>query len=264
VFSTLFEKTKIYTIDTTAADYEVLPLPNDILLGTRICSVEYSYSGRSENFTNIYPLDIRERYTGSTYMNSSVGYIPTGDSIILSELVNQNGAKVRLVYERALLRLDVAKALVATGTRTGTDFAGTYTVGTAHADVADWVVNTPVNAIDISDNSILIKDGVFSAINTGTGAFTIDLTDATYVASTVDAATVTNLRLIEGGRTNVSELPDYCEKFLVAYSNVEIFGRDGSALARAAMQKFQKIEQSLLKNYIQASKDWPTVSEARY
>jgi len=264
VFSTLFEATKVYTIDTTAPDYEVLPLPEDILLGTRVCSVEYSRSGAGEDYFNLYPVDIRERYTGNVFIRSLPGYILTGNTIILSEKPNQNGAKVRLVYERVLPRLDVVKAVVATGTRTGTDFTGTYTVGTAHPDVSSWAINAPVSIIDISTKTMLVRDARFSAINTGSGAFTIDLTNATYSTTAVDAATATNLRLIEGGRTNVSELPKECEKFLVAYANMEIFGRDGSALAKSAALRFERIEESLLKNYLQAAKDWPTISEARY
>ena len=178
VFANLFERTQIYTIDTSVANYEVLDLPDRLLLGTRIVSAEYSYDGTAKNYANIYPLDIRERYTGSSYQRSLLGYILSGNNIILSEIPSQNGAKVRVVFEQRPLRL----GLVA---------------------VPDEVATT-------------------------------------------------------------SELPDYCEKFMIAYAVMEMFGRDGSKLAKAAESRFSRIESSLIKNYIQATRDWPAVPETRY
>jgi hypothetical protein len=115
--------------------------------------------------------------------------------------------------------------------------------------------------MDSSDNTVLIRDGELSAYDYGSGTFTIDLTNATYVEATVDAATATDLRMIEGGRTNVPELPDYCEKYLINSAILDIFGRDGSRLSKAAEKKLERVEASLLKNFIQATRDWPAVPE---
>ena len=263
LFSTYFEKTTTYTIDTSVADYEVLALPSDLLLTSRIASVEYAYSGDLADFINIYPADIRERFTGSSFVRSDMKYILTGESIILTEKP-KNNSKIRLVYERRIPRLDIHKAVVASGSRSGTDFTGVYTTSTARTEVSSWAIDTPVSIIDSSSDTLLVADAVFSAINTGTGAFTIDLTNATYTDAAVDAATATNLRLIEGGRTTLCELPDYCEKYLIAYAVMDIFGRDGSRLAEQAERRFMKIQESLTKSFLTFSKDWPTIGEEDY
>lgn len=230
LFSTFFERTKVYTMNTTQDDFEILTLPTSILLFTRVSLVEYSYSGRADNYVNIKPVDVRERYTGTNYLRSIPGYIVSGNQIILSEKANNNGAKVRVTYELAPPRLDVAKAVVATGSRSGTDFSGTYTVGSAHADVTDWVVNMPVSVIDISTNTVLIRDGRFSSLNTGTGAFTIDLTNATYDATTVDAATATNLRLIEGGAPTSQSFLTMQRSLLLFTQSWRYLGETGQSL----------------------------------
>ena len=262
LFSTYFEKTTTYTIDTSVADYEVLALPSDLLLTSRIASVEYAYSGDLADFINIYPADIRERFTGSSFVRSDMKYILTGESIILTEKP-KNNSKIRLVYERRIPRLDITKGDVATGSRSGTDYTGTF--GALTSEATAWVVGTPVTIIDSSVDRVLIYDAVFSAITASTGgAFTIDLTNATYTDAAVDAATATNLKLIEGGRSSISELPDYCEKYLIAYAVMDIFGRDGSRLAGKAERRFMKIQESLTKSFLTFSKDWPTIGEEDY
>jgi len=270
VFSSLFESTKIYTIDISVADYEVLTFPPHLMLNTRICSVEYSYSGSDNDFVNIYPADIRERYSGSSYLRSLLGYIVSGNNIILTEVPNQNGSKVRVVYETQPPRLDVIKIpTVSTFTRTTTTIAVAYSLSDDHADVVSyWTVGDGINVLDNRDNSVVVRDGVISAIDTSAGTLTIDLDDATspatYTAAVVDAIPIANVKLIEGGRTNFCELPDYCEKYINAYAVMEIFGRDGSKLATRAEEKFTRIESSLMKNYIQATKDWPAVPTTDY
>lgn len=265
VFSSLFEEVYTYTIDTSVANYEVITLPSDLLLGTRVVLFEYSYSGRDEDYQNVPPVNIRERYTGGNFQRGVLGYIQSKNTLILSEKTNQNGAKIRLTYEKRPLRLDIAKAVIASGSRSGTDYSGVYTTGTANSDfVSELSVGDLITVLDKSSNTVLINAAELTAINTGTGAFTLDLTGSTYVAATVDAATATNLRLIEGGRTNVSELPNECEKFLTAYAIMDIFGYDGSKLAVAAERKFANIQDSLLKNYLHASKDWLPVPDTGY
>jgi hypothetical protein len=265
VFSSLFEETIIYTIDTTATNYEVITLPVNMLLGTRIVLFEYSHSGREEDYQNVPPVNIRERYSGGNFQRGVLGYIHSNNTVILSEKTNQNGAKIRLTYEKRLLRLDIAKAVIASGSRSGTDYSGVYTTGTANADfVSELSVGDLITVLDRSSNSILIDTARLTAINTGTGAFTLDLTDATYTVATVDAATATNLRLIEGGRTNVSQLPHECEKFLTAYAIMDILDFDGSKLAAAAAGKFGNVQESILKSYLHASKDWLPVPDTGF
>lgn len=271
VFSNLFERVKIYTLDTTQDNYEQLTLPDYTLLGTRICLVEYSHTGREADYVNIPPLDIRERYSGTSFARAALGYILTGNTIILSERPNRNGATVRVTYEIAPPRLDVIKATLLTGSRSGTDFSGTFTTpttvdtdGDSTTDASEWDVGDKVTVMSAPQNTVLIRDGELSAYDYGAGTFTIDLTNATYVEATVDAATATDLRLIEGGRTNLPELPDYCEKFIVNWAILAIKGRDSSRLAASFKQKFEMMESSLTKNFLQATRDWPAVPEGEH
>lgn len=268
VFSTLFERVKVYTIDTSQENYEILSLPDNLLLNTRIVLVEYSYSGRDADYVNVPPVDIRERYSGTHYLRTLTGYILTGDRIILSDRLNNNGAKVRVTYEIAPPRLDVVKASVLTGSRSGVDFDGTFTTpstvdtdGDGTPDAAGWDVGDLVTVIDSSNDTVLIRDAVLDAYSYGAGTFELDITNATYVEATVDAATATNLRLIEGGRTNICELPDNCERYLVHSANLAIFERDGSSLMKGAEKRLGRTENSLRQSYISASKDWPAVPE---
>lgn len=272
VFSNFFERTTTHTFDSSVASYEEVDLPDYLLLGTRICSVEYSYSGQAEDYKNIYPLDIRERYSGNSVGWSLMGYMLSGNKLIMSELP-RNSAKLRIVYELAPPRLDVLKARLTSGSRSGTDFSGGYstsasttvdTDGDGTTDIAEWDNGDYVTVINRKSKTVIIRDGQFSALDTGAGTFTIDLTNATYTAATVDAQTATDLALIEGGRTNQCELADYCEKFITNYAILKIKVRDSSKLAREFQPQFDAIQRSLERSYISAIKDWPAVSEAGY
>lgn len=271
LFAPYFERVKTYTIDTSVTDYEQLELPDYLLLGSRICLVEYSYSGSVTDYTNIPAVDIRERYTGSSYLRSLFGYTLTGNKIILSELP-KNGALVRVTYEIAPPRLDFVKLAVATDNLTATNFSGTFDSGALSVDtdgdnVVDatlWAVGDKVSVIDSSNNTMIIRDGELATYSYGSETFNISLTNATFDATTVAAATATDLRLIEGGRTNVPELPDNCERYLIHHANAAIFDRDGSKLAGPAMKRFNKTETSLRQSFLTATKDWPAVPEMDY
>lgn len=257
VFSKLFEETTTVTVTAGTEEYD---LPSDLLLGTRVSSVEYTESQASEYY-NLIHVDIRERETSS---NTRVySYARSGGKIILMQQPSSNGL-MRIVYEKEVLRLDVSKITVVTAGRSGTDLDLTWTASLAHDDVDSWDVGDTVNILDRSDNSMLVKNGEISALNTGAGTATIDLTNATYDATTVDAAIDTNLRVIEGGRTNVSELPNHCEKFLAAYAVLLAFERDGSKLAAGAQRRFERISGSLLKSYLQEGRDFPAIPATDY
>lgn len=267
LFAPYFERIKTYTIDTSVTDYEQLALPDYLLLGTRICLVEYSYTGRDADYVNITPVDLRERYTGNSWRRSIFGYTLTGNKLILSEKP-KNGSTVRVTYEIAPPRLDVVKLDVLTAPRNGTLIIGTFTTpstvdtdGDGVMEASLWAVGDSVTIMDSSSNTVLVRDGVLADYDYATGDFAVDLTSATYDVDIFNSADEENMRLIEGGRTNVPELPDHCERYLVHNAIVNIFGRDGSKLAQAAEKRLSKTEASLQKSYLTATKDWPMVPE---
>jgi hypothetical protein len=240
VFSTYFETDKIYTIDTTATDYEVLTLPTDILLGTRVSSVEFSYSGDVQDYANLRPVNIRERYsnTGGAFERHPDGYIRRSNQLIITPVPSQNSSKVRLVYERKVLRLDIAKIpAFSTFSRSSTTLTLAWTAANANSDVDDWDVGDTINVLDSRTNTMVVQDGAITAIDSSAGTATVDLTDATYTAATVDALAAANAEGLEGGRTNLSELPDSCEKYLTAYAKLLILERDASLKIAQAAEK---------------------------
>lgn len=268
VFSTLLEDIKIYTVDVSAeTNPEILLLPDDCLLDSQVKSVEYSYNQDDDYYVVLRPANIRERYSGTIGGVQFEKYAKVGNQIILLDGIPTQDYSVRLVYNRERLKLDVYKAEMLTGSRSGTDFTITFsTSSNYHADVAaNWDVGDTVNILDSKDNSMVVKNGVFSTLDTGAGTATVDLTDATYVAATVDAATDADLRLIEGGRTNFSELPSACQKYLMAYANMVIFERDLKTKAAAmAEKKFERIERRLRMSYMSEAMDLPPIPETDY
>ena len=167
VFSRFFESTTILSV--TANDEEI-DLPTDVLLGTRIASVEFTYDSEA-NYYNLKHVDIRERQSSTVAQRRILSYARSGNKIILMQKPTQAGS-LRLVYEKTPIRLD--------------------------------------------------ED------------------------------------------TDTSELPDACEKYLVAYSVLATFERDGSKLAIGAEKRFNRIADSLLKSYIQEDRDFPAIPDTEY
>lgn len=275
VFSKFFETTKIYTIDTSVSSYEELTIPTDCLLGTRIASVEYSHDGSEANYMNLTPLDIRERYstTGGGYSRFPEGYMRTASKIIITPVPNQNGAKVRVVYEKAVLRLDVAKidGVTAAGRVAAVLSGVTWAAANGHDDLQNWDAGDLVNIIDRATGVMVAQDATlgsgFAVGGTNAGSTTIDLSSGTYDTTLIDAllTRLDDVKILETGRTTISELPNSCEKYLVAYAALLVFERDASVrLAKAAEKRFQRISDSLIKSYIQEARDWPAIPETDY
>jgi hypothetical protein len=262
VFSKVFEVT---TTSNVTANNEIVTLPTGILLGTRVLSVEFTYGSDVSNYYNLTHVDIRERESSTATERRMRSYARSGNSIILMQIPAQAGL-LRVVYEQEVPRLDVTKIPITTKTTVVSDASNlAWTAGTEHTDVSDWVVGQLVNVMDTSDNSFLAKNAEITAIDVGAGTISLLFTGATdYAEATFNSATQTNLRLIEAGRTNVSELPNACEKFLVAYAKLEMLERDASKLARAAERRYNVISETLLKSYIQEDKDMPAIPETEY
>lgn len=259
-YSTFFERITTYTIDTSQANYEILTLPELLLLGTRIVLVEYSYSGRDRDYVNVPPVNIRERYTGTNYLRTMMGYIQSGSTIILSEIPNNNGAKVRLTYEIAPLRLDVMKITVVAGVANSPNYA-ISDIGEPHEDVTTyWKPGDLVTLHNLQTDEILLEGGSIDSMDLDAGTLDLEF-DSSFPDSLINGLSPSNIGVIEAERTNVPQLPDVAEKFIVAYAVKEIFGRDGSKLAASAEKKFNQISESLSRAYFLASKDWPAVPE---
>lgn len=268
VFSTLFEEVYIHTINTSVANYEVITLPSSMIMGTRIVLVEYSYSGAAKDYVNVPPVDIRERYSGSSYLRSIFGYIHTGNQIILSEIPNRNGSKLRITYEKRLRRLDTPKTagLTFAEVSSPTTYNIFYPVATADATfVSSLYVGGLISIVDTRDDSLMLENATILSLNTGTGSILMDITNATYVSTAAMTATPdANQKLIYAGSISKSELPSECEKFLTAWAIMDTLQFDGSKLAQAAEKRFAAIQESILKSYLTASKDWPAVPELNY
>lgn len=262
VFSKLFQV--VTTINVTANNEEY-DLPSGILLGGRVESVEFTYGSDVSNYYNLKPVDIRERLSSTVSGRTVCSYARSGNKIILMQVPSSNGL-LRVVYEEEAMRLDVSKVSVATkSTVSGNASNITWTAGTEHADVSDWVVDQLVNVMDVSNNSFLAKNAKITAINVGAGTITLNFANASdYVEATYNAATDTNVRLLEAGRTFLSSLPNACEKYLVASAKLDILERDASKLANGARKKFAMVADSLLKSYLSEDKDFPTIPDTEY
>lgn len=262
VFSRLFEKTITYTVTNGTTEYT---LPTDVLLSTRVASVEFSYNGDEAHYYNLLPVDIRERESDSQATRRVYSYTRSANKIILMQKPTQTGS-LRVVHEEALPRLDVAKITGASGAVVTDVFTGSWPASpAAHADVDSWSVGQAITLLNSADNSILVENGLITAIDTGARTISLNLAGLTYTEADIDTAgTNATISLIEGGRSNVSQLPNACEKFLSSYSVMSLFERDGSKLATAAARRYARVAESLLKAYIQEDRDFPAIPQTDY
>lgn len=258
VYSKIFETTKEYNV--TAND-ETYTLPDDILLGTRIGSVEFAYDTNKKNYYNLHPVDIRERYSSNSYNYRAQNYIRSSNQIILTPIPSGAGL-LRITYERKLPILNKYFALGSSRNLVDPTLTLTVDSATINTDVNAPAIGDTVNIVKQSTGEMIAQDGEVTGVSTYT--YTIDLTNATYVAATVSGTDADDMALMNKGETNICELPDSCEKFLSAYAVLLIFERDASKLAVGAQKRFERIKESILQSYIGEDTDWPAIPQTDY
>lgn len=238
------------------ANQEEYTINENVYLGERVVQVEYSPTGETRDYYKIYEVGLlnRNSYPGSDVMN----YIRRSGKLLLRPPPNDATGTLRVTFERDLDNLDLRRGRI-NGTPSGAtiDLTSSSFGAPSTTDEALFTEDAYICVCDAFGTPKLYN-GVISSYNAGTDVITLKANVSTYLVSGVALADLADCYLTIGKYTTThSKLKDPAERYLTAYANWKILGRD--AATKAKSESFETevnlIEQELVRSYQEADKD---------
>lgn len=242
----LFQSEKVISI---VANQEAYEIPDRVYLGTRIVNVEYSYTGQARDYVKIYDYSLVERNTYSK--NYVYAYMRRNGQILLTPVPSSSQGTLRVTYERQVDSLAL---------RAGVIDSLTYSGGVLSALSLDDASDTPTLIGTSGYFCVCDKDGLvkvynvpYSAYNTSNGNFTLTSTAGETGQTPVTGDYVT----IGKYSSSHVNMPDPCERYIKAYANWQLLGKDTATQAKAAyfITELEMIQKELQRSYQEADKD---------
>lgn len=241
---------KEFTFDSVSGQSEY-DIPFDLYSRSHVITLEFT-TGGDTFYTEIRKAVMKERESSPGHPNS---YHIKRDKLILSPTPNVNGT-FRMMYNPRLPTLDKLRGVLsgASGLTYVEDITlevlGSAWVGLDNSnngikDAVSGILNhTAISTFDVQQNVITNWDLKLREYSPGS------VTDTTiqFINSSgqeINTSTTGNAFTFGAYSTNISELPDLCEKYLRAYAIWKVFKRDG-----CEDSKEQEGELMMMKNQI--------------
>lgn len=239
-------------IVTCVAGQEAYDLPSDCYVD-HIENVEFSADGRSENYIRLEQAKLPERVTAPA--SEPRFYIKFGRQILLAAPCQNSVGTLRISYFKQPRRLEVRRATVASAT------FSTPTLSALSLSTLTMAALDPSNELS-KYNYLTVVDRIGRAVmsgieydNASTLTGLVTLTGGSFTAQTGETIAVGNFVVPGVYSTNVSELPDVCERYIIKWMTAQALARDGSSLASESEEKCKEMLQDIVTAFADSDHD---------
>jgi len=227
---------------------ETYSVPTDCYMGTRIDNISYSPSGLDQDYYPIRKGSLKERIDGINGNPSF--YLRQGSSLIIQP-PPQQGGKLRIIYQKSIPYLDIVRGTVSSVTL-GTNTITSLILDTTTNLDTDALNEQPYMTICDKYGNIKMKNIKIDSVNSSTGV--VNITSG-FTFESGETIAVGDYAFRGKYSSNVSELPDICEKYLLEYCNMRVFVRDSSTDQAELAALLQKIEGTLRSAFAEPDND---------
>jgi hypothetical protein len=233
------------------ANQEFYSFPELTFTGGRVRTIEYSSSGRGEDWGFLSRRNAQNR--DSYACDGPWGYIPLADGFYLVNPVRHDRGFLRICYEEQLFDMDKRRGEVSSAVI----IEDPITLISELQSVS-LIDNTTIHPDSLESNDyfcVCDKDGtvkVFAAPITSYAAGTRTILTSKTVTEPVllgDFVTVGKYTSTHSG------LPRVCERYLLAYSQVAAQDRDSMQIPVTQNQRLVDIEKSILDTFADRDQD---------
>lgn len=254
--SAKFQSEVIFNI---IADQEAYYLPENTYMGDRVVNVEYSFTGEERNYQPIYERGLKSR---SSYPQSYItSYIRRDKAILVQPMPAASQGYLRVTCERQADKLELRRGVITASTVTlGVITALTVnTTGSYPPDAAlisQMLLTNPYLTVCTHTGEPTAYAIPVTAYNPGTGAWTISGGSFTLQDST-DSVDVGSYITFGKYSTTHTPLDSVCERYMIAYCNWKILGRDTASAKKAAYyeEELKLIKAELTESYSETDHD---------
>lgn len=241
----LFQKES--TIDIVA-NTETYTIPADAFLFNKIVQVEYSPTGREEDYYPLQLISLKNRNSGIN--GHPLFYIRKSGQILLNPIPQTSVANIRLTYIKRIDNLDIRRGQVDAVTLT----SNSVTVLNIDPSSIDATALNQEDYICVvnKDGLVKMRNIPISFANETTGEITLD---AGFTFETGETIAIGDY--VVGGKdaTTHSELPRTTERYLLAYCAWKIFARDSSVDVQEQTQELLALERDLVDSFADIEDD---------
>lgn len=242
----LFQKEKV--IDAVAGQ-ETYSLPADVFATHMLEKVEYSVTGRDEDY---YTLDfgyLRERI--NRVPGTPAFYIRRSSELLLQPKPQQAG-KIRVTYIRTIPKVDARRAKVLSVTLTADSISSLTLDPTAlTSDNAQAITDAEYICVVSKDGVIKMKAIPVADLNSSNGDVTVD----TFTFESGETIEVGDWIVTGKFSTTHSELPDIAERYLIEFGKWRVHKRDSSNDSGEADAERKEMEADIMATYAEPGKD---------
>lgn len=248
------------TIDLVS-EQQSYTLPSDMYLGSKIKKVEYLYGGGTNKYTPVRAgteFDLRTDYESAWPSYYCRGYQTLKISPLPSVSLTDG---LRVTYTRKIRRLDVRRGIISSASKTGSTLNTitldlTPALGKDSGTVA--AARDLLNKVDYicvvdSDGAAVVETIPVDSYNSSTGVITV----RSGFTTTVAASSFANQYVVAGSySTTHSELPEFCEAYLIQYAQWKILRRNGNQPeASSALAELADTKRTILESFANPDDD---------
>lgn len=242
------------------AQQEKYSLPKDIYLGGRITHVEALFSNREGDYYTLPHRSLKARL-GNFPSNFPGFYIRSGNNIILQprpSAARTDG--IRITYQKKLPDIDIRRGKVLSSTIV-TDNVQDITIDLSPTLTRD--VNLPLIAERTMENfdfitvvdstgAIKMRDIPVDSYDSTTGVITVV---AGFNRATGETITAGDYIVGGGHSTSHTQLPETCERYLVAYAAWKMLKRDSMVDSRDQAQELAAMLDEIVDSFREIDED---------
>lgn len=240
------------------ANEAIYDLNRNVVFGTRIVEVRYSFDGQEKNFIRLTPTP--DRYVRIREPGTPIFYRRRNGAVEVEPAPATTRGTLRVTYERQRDAVDIQRGKVV-GVPAGAviNLVDPFAGGDLTAETQSILTASNKNfkryiCISNLDGRRLLTNGVISSSSTTSVTLAADV--STYLESGVTLANLENMMLTTGKYSSThSELTDECEPYLVEYTNRRCMNRDSSADWDTVDSALQEIERDIVSAYNIPDKD---------
>lgn len=239
-------------IISLVANQESYVLTGNVYLGERIVNVEFSPTGQVRDYYKIYESPISNRNTYPQHY--PLYYTRRNGAIYLIPAPSASSGTLRVVYERALDKLDIRRGQITNRIIAGSSLTS-LTLNTG-SDDPTRLQSTP-NYLCVSDafGNVTAYNISYTSYDSGTGAVT--LSGGAHTLASGESVSVGSYVTVGRYTTTHSKLKDPCERFLELYAASKLYERDsrGATNRNSILSEMDGVKIEILNSYQMPDKD---------
>ena len=228
----------------TVSGQEEYALPTDCFLGNKVHNVEFSATGRPEDYYSLEQETIKSRISGVD--GSPTKYIRMSGKILLVPQPS-SGGKLRINYVQRLRELDKRQAKVSDTSANTTSLRLNFDGAALTTDTDSLEKHEYLCIVDKLGKSLASN---LSIIRSDTGRVDSDFIRVELPEETFTMPSNTDVYVVGGlDTTTHSSLDISVERYLISYAAFKVLKRDSSVDSVEAAQELSAMAQEIVSSY---------------